>query len=246
MKARIYELASRDRFCRQAAELLAAAGEEAVTARGRFLLVLTGGRTVQPIYRFLAEKGDDRLGKILKADTVFFWGDERWVPPVHQDSNQGLAHRLFLDSLAVPAKRLRPVPTNLTGPTVGARIYEENLRDFFGDDLSPEGLPVFDSILLGLGSDGHVASLFPGSAALAEQHRWVGGVAEPEQLPRVGRVTLTLPVLNRARLVVVLAAGAERVRLARRIIEGAPGSAAYPAARLQPAGRLIWLLAEGN
>jgi 6-phosphogluconolactonase len=246
MTAEVFELAGREEFCRRAAELLGEAGAEAVAARGRFLLVLTGGRTVQPIYRHLAAGADSDLQKVLTAKTFFFWGDERWVPASHPESNQGLARRLFLDSLAVPGKRMLPVDTGLPEPVAGAHAYEESLRGFFGVELSPEGWPIFDLILLGLGPDGHVASLFPKSSALAEQRRWVSKVSLPELTPRVARVTLTLPVLNRARLVVVLVAGAERVNLARRIIDGETGQPAYPAAALDPAGRLVWLLAEGN
>jgi 6-phosphogluconolactonase len=246
LKAEVFELTSREEFCRQAAELMGAAGTQAVADRGRFLLVLTGGRTVQPIYRHLAAGAGIDLRKVLAAKTFFFWGDERWVPPTHPDSNQGLARRLFLDTLSVPEKRLRPVATGLPDPLAGARAYEQSLQDFFGEDLSSEGWPVFDLILLGLGPDGHVASLFPNSSALAEQRRWVSKVSLPELTPRVARVTLTLPVLNRARLVVVLAAGGERVDLARRIIEGESGKRIYPAAGLHPDGRLVWLLAEGN
>lgn len=246
MTVEVFELVSREEFCRRAAGLLGEAGAEAVAARGRFLLVLTGGRTVQPIYRHLAAGAGSDLRKILAAKTFFFWGDERWVPPSHPDSNQGLARRLFLDSLAVPDKRVQPVATGLPDPVAGARAYEQSLQDFFGTDLSPESWPVFDLILLGLGPDGHVASLFPNSMALAEKRHWVSKVSMPELTPRVARVTLTLPVLNRARLVVVLAAGGERVNLARRIIDGETGKGLYPAAGLQPAGRLVWLLVEGN
>ena len=246
MTVQVYELASREEFCRQAGDLLGAAGAEAVAERSRFLLVLTGGRTVQPIYRFLADGAGRELQNILRKKTFFFWGDERWVPPNHPDSNQGLARRLFLEPLAVPAGRQLAVNVKLPDQLAGARAYEESLRDFFAEQLAPEGLPVFDLVLLGLGPDGHVASLFPASSALAEEHHWVRKVSAPELRPRVGRVTMTLPVLNRARLLIVLAAGAERVGLARRIIEGTAGSRAYPASRLQPAGRLVWLLADGN
>ncbi len=246
MTTEVFQLDGREEFCRCAAELLGAAGAEAVAARGRFLLVLTGGRTVQPIYRHLASGVGSDLYNILTSKTFFFWGDERWVPATHPDSNQGLARRLLLDSLAVPEKRLRPVATGLSDPVAGARAYEQSLQGFFAGDLSPEGWPVFDLILLGLGPDGHVASLFPNSTALAEPRHWVSKVSMPELNPRVARVTLTMPVLNQARLVVVLAAGGERMQLARRIIDGEPDKRTFPAAGLQPAGRLVWLLAEGN
>jgi len=246
LTAGVLELAGREEFCRRAAELLAQAGAEAVADRGRFLLVLTGGRTVQPIYRHLAGEAGDVLRKILAAETFYFWGDERWVLPNHPDSNQGLARRLLLGPLAVPEKRLQPMVTDLPDPAAGARAYEERLREFFDGDLSAGGWPVFDLILLGLGPDGHVASLFPNSSALAEQRRWVSKISLPEQPPRVARLTLTLPVLNQARMVVVLAAGSERVNLARRIIEGEPDKRFYPAAGLKPSGRLVWLLADGN
>lgn len=243
MNGEMYELASREAFCQRAATLLAEAAAEAVAARGRFLLVLTGGRTVQPLYRFLAADSGAALRNTLASRTCFFWGDERWVAPEHPDSNQGLARRLLLAPLAVGDERLQPIITDLPDPLAGARAYEERLKTFFAGDLCPGGAPVFDAVLLGLGPDGHVASLFPGAPLLAEQRRWVGRVGVPDLTPRVARITLTLPVLNRARLVLILAAGEERIALARRI--GAGEGEGLPAALVRPAGRLVWLLADG-
>jgi 6-phosphogluconolactonase len=243
----VQELFSCEEFSQRAVDLIAAAGTAAVAARGRYALALTGGRTVQPVYRHLAAGAGGALRRLLSERTDYFWGDERLVPPTHPDSNLGLARRLFLDELMVPPEHLHPVATDPADPAVVARAYEQELRGFFGGELSAEGLPVFDLILLGLGPDGHVASLFPGRNALAERQRWVARVSPPELAPRVARVTLTLPVINQARLVVVLAAGAERIKLAWRISEGEPGTGDLPAARLRPAaGRLVWLLAGGG
>ncbi|NTV12704.1 MAG: 6-phosphogluconolactonase [Desulfobulbaceae bacterium] len=244
MTGEIFQAANPADFPRRAAELIAAAGREAVAARGRFTVALTGGRTVQPLYRQLATAADTELRGLLRRQTDYFWGDERWVDPGHPDSNFALARRLLLDELMVPVAHLHPVPTSLPDPVLAALAYEESLRDFVGFDLRRQGLPVFDLILLGLGPDGHVASLFPGAAALAEQQRWVVGVAAPKLAPPVARVSLTLPVLNRARMVLLLVAGAERVALARRICRGASGTGDLPAALLRPAGRLVWLLLE--
>jgi len=242
MAEEIYLVASSEDFTRQAIGLLAVAGTAAVAARGRFTMVLTGGRTVQPLYQGLSVVPE--LQKLLCERTEYFWGDERMVPATHPDSNFGLARRLFLDELRVPAAHQHPVATAPVEPGA-ACIYEKELRGFFADDLSAEGLPIFDLVLLGLGPDGHVASLFPGSAALVEQQRWAVMVAQPGLAPMVPRVTLTLPVLNQARMILILAAGAERIALARRISRKEAGTGSLPAARLCPAGRLVWLLMYG-
>ncbi len=246
MTTEVYELADREEFARRAGELVLTAGLAAEAARGRFLLVLTGGRTVQPLYRFLATDAEAEGRRLLSRQTFYFWGDERWVAPDHPDSNQGLARRLLLDPLSVPEDHLLPLATSFPDPVGGASANEQRLREFFAGELSAEGLPVFDLVLLGLGPDGHVASLFPGAATLTEPYRWVRQVPPPELLPRLTRLTLTLPLLNRARLVVVLAAGGERVKLARRIIAAERGAAQLPASRLAPAGRLVWLLTAGG
>lgn len=242
MAGEIYQAATPEDFVRQAAELIATAGAAAVAARGRLVVALTGGQTVQPLYRRLA-LADGQLRHLLAKRADYFWGDERLVPHDHPASNFGLARRLFLDALAVVPKHLHPVTTGAVAPADAARAYEQELRNYFGGELTQEGLPLFDLVLLGLGPDGHVASLFPGSAALAEQQHWVARVSPLELAPRVARVTLTLPVLNQARLVLILVAGAERIKLARLICAGEPGTADLPAARLRPAGRLVWLLA---
>lgn len=244
MAGKIYAAAATEDFAHQAAERIAAAGREAVIARGRFNVALTGGHTAQAVYRHLAATADEELRQLLRGRTDYFWGDERLVPADHPDSNFALARRLLLDELRVPSTNLHPVATGLAEPTAVARVYEDSLRKFFAADLSAEGLPVFDLILLGLGPDGHVASLFPGSSALAERQRWVAGVLPPMLAPVVARVSLTMPVLNQARLVLIMVAGKERVALARKISAGEPDVGDLPAARLCPAGRLIWLLAE--
>ncbi|HSH13423.1 MAG TPA: 6-phosphogluconolactonase, partial [Desulfurivibrionaceae bacterium] len=237
MTEQVQELLSCDEFPRRAVELIATAAAEAVAARGRFTMVLTGGRTVQPLFRHLAAGSGRELRWLLRERTDYFWGDDRMVAPEHPDSNFGLARRLFLDELMVQPEHLHPVATGLADPGVAARTYEEEMRGFFGGELTPEGLPNFDLVLLALGPDGHVASLFPAGNALAERQRWATSVSPPELAPRVARVTMTLPVLNQARLVLLMAAGGERSKLALRISAGEPGTGGLPAARLHPAGR---------
>lgn len=244
MVGEVYLAADSGDLARQSAELIATAGREALLARGRFSLALTGGHTVQAVYRHLAATAEVEFRRLLGVETDFFWGDERLVPADHPDSNFAMARRLLLEELKVSPGRLHPMVATLADPLLAARTYEKSLRDFFAATLSSAGLPVFDLILLGLGPDGHVASLFPGSAALAERQAWVTGVHPPVLSPVVARVSLTMPVLNQARLVLIMVAGQERVALARRISAGAPGVEDLPAARLCPAGRLVWLLAE--
>jgi 6-phosphogluconolactonase len=246
LTVRVQELFSCEEFSQCAVDLIGEAAAEAVAARGRFAIALTGGNTVQPVYRHLAAGAAPALRRLLREQTDYFWGDERLVPADHPDSNFGLARRLFLDELQVAPAHLHPVAT--VPPDLGTAVlaYDRELRGYFGDDLSPEGWPIFDLVLLGLGPDGHIASLFPGSAALAEQHHWVARVSPPELVPRVARVTLTLPVFNQARMLLLLVAGAERDKLAWRISKGEAGTKELPAARLRPAGQMSWLLLNGS
>lgn len=246
LTVQIQELFNCEEFSQQAVDQLAAAATAAVAARGRFALALTGGNTVQPVYRHLAIGAGPELQRLLRERTDYFWGDERMVPAAHPDSNFGLARRLFLEALTVPAAHLHPVAIDPADPVTAARAYEQEMRGYFGGNLSPGGLPIFDLVLLGLGPDGHVASLFPGSAGLAEQQHWAAGVPPPELVPRVDRVTLTLPVLNQSRMIMIMVVGGERVKLARRISRGEPDTKDLPAAHLCPAGQLLWLLLNGS
>lgn len=205
--------------------------KNSVRVRGRFTMALSGGNTPEPLYRALVR--EDMPWK----ETHLFWGDERVVPPGHPQSNYVMADEAMISHLSIPPSNVHQVPLDKGGPNHVARFYEEQLRAFFG------GLPQFDLILLGMGSDGHTASLFPGDASLAERERWVVAVDGTRADPPVPRITFTLPVINNARNVIFLISGEEKKRIADEIMQH-PGAASkkYPAAMVQPHDKLLWII----
>lgn len=203
----------------------------------RFAVAVSGGRTPEPMFRALAAgpTSPDRW-----RDWHVFWCDERLVPPADERSNYGLARRLWLAPAGVPTANVHPVDT--ARPLAEAvRGYEEELRGFFGE--APAG--TFDAVVLGVGPDGHTASLFPGASALRSRGRWVAGEPRPRQPPRVPRVTLTLEGLRRARHALFLAGGPEKRPVLARVLGTATGPApraALPAGRVQAVGPVEWYL----
>ncbi len=218
-----------------AAERAGEAARAAVGARGRFTLALSGGRTPQRLYELLAE---GRGGPLDWSKVHVFWGDERCVSPDDPDSNYGMARWTLLDHVPVPPEHVHRMRAEDT-PDRAAASYEADLRAFFG------GPSAFDLVLLGLGPDGHTASLFPGSEALNEPFRWVLSSRAPEGVEPAQRLTLTLPALNAARQVMFLVTGAAKAAVVTDILRDPDSAAArYPAARVRPTGRLLWLLDE--
>ncbi len=218
---------------RRAAELTSQAAREAVAKRGRFALALSGGSTPARYFELLA--GED----IPWQEVHVFWADERLVAPDSSDSNFHLARARLLSRIPIPEGNVHPMAGGASGPgePEPAAAYEALLRGFFGD----HGFPAFDVIHLGLGGDGHTASLFPGQPALGERTCWVLPVEYAKASPPVGRLTLTLPVINAAHLVFFLVSGPDKARLAREVMEGKTG---YPAGLVCPAGKLVWLVGE--
>ncbi len=220
-----------ERLCRDVVEALS----NAVRARGRALLAVSGGSTPRPLYERL---GGDAAPKSLWEHTELYWADERYVPRSSPDSN----FRLVADSLLVrggpPPDHVHPVDTDPSSPDAAARQYEATLRDH----LPGEG-PGLDVALLGIGPDGHTASLFPGAPALEEERRWVVGVDRSPQPPTVPRVTMTVPFLNRSRRVFFLVSGAEKAEIVHRALED-PGRGAdrLPAARIVGREATVWYL----
>lgn len=215
------------------AEMLVGRISATVGRQGRCALVLTGGRTPRRMYEIWAE----RFGASVPWRQVdVFWGDERYVPPDDPQSNYRLARAALLDRVPIPPANVRPMPTHHAGIVVAAREYEDLIRGYFKDRP-----PRFDILLLGLGADGHVASLFPGQPALRERDRWVVAATVPADPPR--RLTMTLPLINRARAVIFLVAGPAKAAAVRRAMT--PGTAAdeVPAAGVAPeSGSLTWWL----
>ena len=211
---------------------VAAIAAEAAAARGAFRIAIPGGSVVAFLARGLAQV------KLEPAAWHVFWADERCVPLADPRSNARLAQVELLDRLRIPPARQHVIEGSL-GPEAAAAAYEEDLKTAFG----ARGLPVFDLVLLGLGEDGHIASLFPGHPALAETTRWAAPVWDAPK-PPPERVTLTLPVLNQARHILVAAAGDGKAAAAAQCCAPPAADAApLPARRLAPAaGELRWLL----
>jgi 6-phosphogluconolactonase len=216
-----------------ASELVAQKVHEAAKTGGRASIVLSGGETPQRAYEFLAHvHAHDRY---FWKNVHVFWGDERCVPADDSRSNQGMARRSLLDHISIPDDQIHPMQCG-DSPLDNALNYESLLRNFFAD--SP---PVFDVVLLGLGEDGHTASIFPGSKALGEKERWV---VETHKIgENFHRITLTLPLINQAAMVIFLVAGRSKAHILHEVLYESPGQYQYPARYVRPVGgQLIWLV----
>ncbi|MEW6671244.1 MAG: 6-phosphogluconolactonase [Thermodesulfobacteriota bacterium] len=223
-----------EEIVRVGAEIVRKAAGYAVAHRGRFTMALSGGTTPRPMHRLLAE--DPYRSDIPWRHTHIFWVDERLVPADHPDSNLGLARKDLLDHVPLPAANIHPMPTENT-PAQGALEYRRQLGEFFKP--APGRLPALDLICLGVGSDGHVASLFPGPPADDAGDAWVISVRGGS--PDIGRLTLTFPVLNSAGQLFFLVSGKNKAAIVKTILE--EPSAGLPAQHVQPYSRnLIWLL----
>ena len=165
----------------------------------------------------------------------WFWGDERFVPPDDPASNYRMTREAMLSHVPVPADHIHPIPTVGLTPDAAAAQYERTLKDFYGAGHAEPDRPLFDLVLLGLGTNGHTASLFPGKPVLDERRRWVGTMDDPEARPRI---TLTYPALESSRETVFLVAGADKKAVLRKVLAG---DQTQPAARLQPHGTLRFL-----
>jgi 6-phosphogluconolactonase len=209
----------------------AAAG--AVAERSRFVVALAGGETPRPLYGRLASEYRDAVAWD-RTDVCF--GDERCVPPHNPASNFRMAWSILLARVPIVEEHVHRIPGEL-GPDAAARDYDARLRRLFVDDRTT---PTFDVAIMGVGGDGHTASLFPGDAALEERKRWAAPVLAPPDVKVRERVTLTVPVLNRARLVLFLCAGAEKRDVVSRILSGAAPE--LPAAQVHGVERTLWLL----
>ena len=220
-------------FQAAATEFIALAST-AIRRHGKFTVALSGGSTPKSLYSVLARSA-------LPWDKIFFfWSDERHVPPDHPESNYRMAKEALLSKVPVPPENIFRVRAEEKDANVVARDYEEALRSFFG--LRPGEFPRFDLILLGLGPDGHTASLFPNTAALNETKLLV--VANWVEKFKANRITFTYPVLNNAACVIFLVSGADKADMVRTVLED--GRADLPSQRVHPVnGRLLWLLDKG-
>jgi 6-phosphogluconolactonase len=224
-------------------ELFAASAEEvvrladqAVAERGKFTIALSGGSTPKSLYNLLATNARTTL----PWDRMyFFWSDERHVPPTSPDSNYRMAHEAMLSKVPVPPANIFRIASENQDAVAAAKAYESVLGKFF--ELQPGQYPRFDLILLGMGPDGHTASLFPGTDGLKEKSRLV--IANWVEKLKTHRLTFTLPVINAARYVAFLVSGTDKATVLRSVLEENSSGEQYPAKLVQPTdGKLIWFL----
>ena len=222
----------------EAAALTRDLRQQAVHERGRFLVALSGGRTPEQVYRRLASQSPAAPQEW--SSTHFFFSDERCVPPDHPESNYHLADAALFRPLNIPEDRIHRMRGEHPNPDAAAREYEDVLRTVTNAD--PAGWPQLDLLMLGIGNDGHTASLFPGTDALRERRRWVTVGHAPSGPPT--RLTLTLGVINQATVVLFLASGNSKADRVKAVLEPQQDAdRELPAALVRPdRGRLIWLL----
>ena len=222
-----------------ATAIIIQAARDAVAARGSFTIALTGGSSPVKTYKLLAQS---RAERVHWDQWEVFLGDDRFVPPEDANSNFGQARRTLLSHVPIPEDHIHPIPMDAATPQEAAALYADTLGRVFRlpDHSHP---PTFDLILLGLGDDGHCASLFPHMPTLAVTDRWV--IASPPGTlpPPVDRVTVTFPVLNAARAVLFMVSGENKAPAVRDILESGAPREVHPAAGVMPvAGTLTWLL----
>ncbi len=232
-------LANREELSRAAAAEFARLAGEAVRIRGRFAVALCGGSTPRGLYHLLSDERARFRGRIPWSDVHIFWGDERQVPPEHPESNFRMARETLLTPVPIPPENVHRIPAENPDATSAADEYAQTLRTVFG--LAAGELPRFDLILLGMGPDGHTASLFPGTDAIHEKIRLVAAPWVEKLGAR--RITLTPPVLNNAARVIFLVSGEAKAEALRAVLEGPYQPDRFPAQVVHPAdGRVVWLV----
>jgi 6-phosphogluconolactonase len=243
---RIHVAESADDVSLAAAHEFARITTSAVELRGRCFVALSGGSTPRGLNQALARTEAIPSTSLGAGQSVpwsgieFFWSDERHVPPDHADSNYKMAYDTLLSKVPVAPAQVHRVRAEGADAAIVAREYEQEIRTIVPQQ---DGTPRFDLILLGLGADGHTASLFPATAALHEQTR----LCVDNWVPHLSahRITMTLPLLNAARAVCFLVSGAEKASIVRGVLQPTPSDPEYPARLVQPSGELTWMLDRG-
>lgn len=234
MLARMIEvLPDKSAIVRRSLELVRHKIQDAIATQGQCTIALAGGSTPKPLYEALAQEAIDW------RKLHVFWGDERYVPSDHPDSNEGMARKAWLDHVEIPFENIHAMPTDAVEPAIAAEWHDQHLRDFF--NVAPGAFPCFDIVLLGMGDDGHTASLFPHTPALDVCERWVT-VGSKHGDPRL---TFTIPLINHAQSVIFLVAGANKNEALGKVL--APDTASVdaktvPARYIRPQQELWWLL----
>ena len=235
MKPEIVVLADPGAVAIEAANRIVRLAHESIAAQGRFTIALSGGSTPRALYVLLASK--EYRARIEWDRALVFWSDERCVPPHDADSNYHLAHETLLSKVPVPSGSVHRVMGE-ADPEHAAMLYEQIIRR---EVPSADDIPAFDLILLGMGLDGHTASLFPGTMALRETHRLVAANYVPQL--NAHRITFTMPLVNAAANAMFLVAGGDKADALRAVLEGEFQPDALPAQMVRPgSGQLAWLI----
>jgi 6-phosphogluconolactonase len=225
-----------DALSRMVAEQFLRVTSDAIRERGRCAVALSGGSTPKAVYRLLAD--EPRRSRAAWDQIDVFWGDERHVPPDHADSNYGMAADTLLSAVPVSPKKIHRIRGEIGDAALAAQEYETDIRTAFSE---PVAMPRFDLMWLGMGGDGHTASLFPGTAALGERRR----LCVENWVPALDayRITVTLPLINASRVVIVVVSGADKAAMVRRVLDERVTAAPLPAQLVQPTdGELCWML----
>lgn len=237
MNKKIEQVPDFEGLVRVAAQHIVNVSQETIANHGQMAFALAGGSTPKKLYSLLA--GDPFRSQIPWGSIHFFWGDERHVPPDHQDSNYRMAREALLAHVPVPDDHVHRIPSEMQNAEEAADSYERELREYF--QLAPGQNPRFDLILLGLGPDGHTASLFPGTPAVHDTTRLVA--APWVKKFSTFRITLTPAILNKANHVMFLVSGQDKAEALRSVLEGPYQPEVFPAQVIHPAqGQLIWLV----
>ncbi|MGE8556661.1 MAG: 6-phosphogluconolactonase [Chryseobacterium jejuense] len=228
-------LSSTEEIFKEAARLFVTAANEAIDQKGYFTVALTGGSSPEGLYRLLSE--DQYKNQIDWNKVLVFWGDERWVPLDNELSNAKMSQETLLKNVPVLPSHVFPMFKEGVEPEDFATAYNALLKEKLGDD------GVMDLILLGMGGDGHTASLFPGTAVLDEKENWVAAYYLDAQ--QMYRITLTAPFLNKARKIIVLTFGDAKAEALKEVLKGTYNPSLYPSQLLNPVqGELLFLVDE--
>ncbi len=237
-KSDLLVVAGQAALAQEAAKRVVAIAEEGVARHGRFTVAMAGGSTPKRLYSLLT--AEPYCTRLPWRETHLFWGDERAVPPEHPDSNFGMARATLLSRVPMLADQIHRMQAERKDLDAAASEYEAKIARTLAAQ-PPDEPPAFDLILLGLGTDGHTASLFPYTRALRETKRWVASNYIPEL--KANRLTLTPPILNRAAMILFLVSGVEKAAVLQAVLEGSPDPERLPAQLIRPvAGRLVWLV----
>ena len=236
-RVQIYEHDHYERLCEALAEKILSLSEKAIKKNDRFVIALAGGSTPKGLYRRMSEAPFHDQFNWQK--THFFWGDERWTPIDDISNNYRMVAEALLARIDIPPENIHPIVTTKENPETMAVHYEEELRSFFR--LKRSDLPMFDLVLLGVGQDGHTASLFSGTLAIEERERLV--VATSHEDVEEPRVTLTLPAINHAENIIFVVTGTEKAYIVREILQPMEDRPVLPAQMIWPDhGTLSWYL----